>query len=88
MRSCGSRKAARRPWGTPSPRCRPWTIPRARPEDTVEAFTAWAEARWGVEPGHLAELLDAVAVENWIEVEDAAVPDVVQVTALLADLDD
>ncbi|MFE0726280.1 hypothetical protein ACFW4M_32885 [Streptomyces sp. NPDC058794] len=58
------------------------------PEDPDEAFTVWAEARFGVDPGHLAELLDALGTEDWTELEDAAALDADQLAALLDDLPD
>lgn len=57
---------------------------RPLPEDTDAAFTAWAEARFGVAPDELAELLEAAAT---VDLEDLA-PDVDQLAALLADLPD
>ncbi|MFE7930384.1 hypothetical protein ACFU6S_16915 [Streptomyces sp. NPDC057456] len=62
--------------------------PKARPlpEDTDEAFTAWTVGRFGVDTEQLAELLDAVGAEDWTELEDAAVVDVDELTALLDDL--
>lgn len=57
---------------------------RLLPEDPDEAFTAWAEARFGVAPDDLAELLEAAAT---VDLEDLA-PDVDQLAALLADLPD
>jgi hypothetical protein len=48
---------------------------RLLPEDADEAFTAWAEARFGVEPEHLTELLDATAAEDWTELEDTPAVD-------------
>ncbi|WP_225629595.1 helix-turn-helix domain-containing protein [Streptomyces werraensis] len=61
---------------------------RPLPEDTDEAFTAWAEARFGVDPSHLAELLDTLGTEDWTELEEAAALDVDQLAALLDDLPD
>ncbi|PNV30941.1 hypothetical protein C1708_33235 [Streptomyces sp. DH-12] len=58
------------------------------PEDPNEAFTVWAEARFGVDPDHLAELLNALGTEDWTELEDAAALDADQLAALLDDLPD
>ncbi|MGA5492566.1 hypothetical protein ACPCTG_32760 [Streptomyces pseudogriseolus] len=55
---------------------------RPLPEDPDEAFTAWAEARFGVAPDDLAELLEAAAT---VDLDDLA-PDVDQLAALLDDL--
>ncbi|MGA5552640.1 hypothetical protein [Streptomyces pseudogriseolus] len=57
---------------------------RPLPEDPDEAFTAWAEARFGVAPVDLAELLEAAAT---VDLDDLA-PDVDQLAALLVDLPD
>jgi hypothetical protein len=59
---------------------------RPLPEDHDEAFTAWAEARFGVDPADLAELLDAGT--DWTELEDVGALDVDQLAALLDDLPD
>ncbi|MFJ1810897.1 MULTISPECIES: helix-turn-helix domain-containing protein [unclassified Streptomyces] len=61
---------------------------RPLPEDTDEAFTAWAEARFGVDPADLAELLDVAAADDLTELETVAALDVDQLAALLDDLPD
>ncbi len=61
---------------------------RPLPEAADEEFTAWAHARFGVDPEDLAELLDAVAADDWTELEDAAAVDADQLAALLDDLPD
>lgn len=69
-----------RPWTTSKARTgrRP-ALPAARqeaseptqaPGDTDESFAAWAEARFGVDPEELAELLDVVAADNWPDLDD------------------
>ncbi|MEW1604964.1 hypothetical protein AB0450_29595, partial [Streptomyces sp. NPDC093808] len=52
--------------------------------DNDEEFTAWAEARFGLDPEDLAELLEAPTT---VDLEDLD-PDVDQLAALLADLPD
>ncbi|MFE7619035.1 helix-turn-helix domain-containing protein [Streptomyces sp. NPDC057496] len=53
--------------------------------DPDEAFVAWAQARFGINPEELAEL-DVGA--DWIELEDLVADDVDQLVALLDDLVD
>lgn len=60
---------------------------RPLPEDTDEAFAAWAEARFGVDPEELAELLDVVAADNWPDLDDLTA-DTDELAALLDDLPD
>ncbi|WP_327314293.1 hypothetical protein [Streptomyces sp. NBC_01235] len=55
--------------------------------DTDEAFAAWAEARFGVDPEELAELLDVVAADNWPDLDDLTA-DTDELAALLDDLPD
>ncbi|MFJ9101126.1 hypothetical protein ACIRJM_21970 [Streptomyces sp. NPDC102405] len=59
---------------------------RPMPEDPDEAFTAWAEACFGVDPADLAELLEAGT--DWTELEDVVALDVDQLAALLDGLPD
>jgi hypothetical protein len=68
------------------------TVPTAQdrplPEDPDEAFTAWAEARFGIDPKDLAELLDVAVADYWTELETEAALNVDQLAALLDDLPD
>ncbi|MFF0164046.1 helix-turn-helix domain-containing protein [Streptomyces sp. NPDC005263] len=59
-----------------------------QPEDPDEAFAAWAQARFGIDPAELTELLDVTAADDWTETEDMALLDVDQLAALLDDLPD
>ena len=59
-----------------------------QPEDTDEAFAAWAQACFGVDPAKLAELLDVTAADDWTDPEDMALLDVDQLAELLDDLPD
>ncbi|MCC3654747.1 helix-turn-helix domain-containing protein [Streptomyces sp. S07_1.15] len=61
---------------------------RPLPEVTDEEFTAWAHARFGVDPEDLTELLDVVAAADWTELEDVTAADAGQLAALLDDLPD
>ncbi|MFF5257284.1 hypothetical protein ACFY4K_35475 [Streptomyces leeuwenhoekii] len=61
---------------------------RPLPEDPDEAFTAWAQARFGIDPADLAGLLDVAAADDWTELEEATALDVDQLAVLLDDLSD
>ncbi|MGA5606199.1 helix-turn-helix domain-containing protein [Streptomyces griseoincarnatus] len=57
---------------------------RPLPEDTDAAFTAWAEARFGIDPEDLAELMEAADTAELVDLT----ADVDQLAALLDDLPD
>ncbi|MFJ7148304.1 hypothetical protein ACIQVT_08885 [Streptomyces sp. NPDC100445] len=68
----------------PRPPQRPAAAPL--PEDPDEAFAVWAQARFGVDPEDLAELLETGM--DCTGLEDAMALDADQLAALLDDLPD